>query len=142
MNKWTYIRGTIIVVGIIATFFTPLSSQAMPSIDPYALLMIFIFCPVGLLFVLGIQVVNPMSAKYWRRPSWQLNPFNFSEPLQFFHLGTYVLFAQGIVLLLRIVTSSTPFYYEALVPLVMGAGIFIGLQLVMFIFKRKIQNDT
>lgn len=140
MNVWGLLRVALVLFAAVASFFVPLEPQAQPPISWLALAAIFVFCPVGLLFVLGIQVVNPWSAKIWRRPSWMLNPFNFREPLQFFHLGAYVCLAQGIVTLARVAYSSTSFYVEALLPLVMGFGILAGVQIATVVFRSKVER--
>lgn len=140
MRVWLIVRWALIVASAIGTFFVPLAPQASPPIGWGALLAILAFCPVGLVLVLGLQVVNPRSAKLWLLPSWQLNPFNFRQPLQFFHLGAYVCLSQALVILARLVISPVPFYVEALVPLAMALGIFLGLQLVALVFRAKIEH--
>ena len=142
MNRWAYVRIALILFAGFASFFVPLGPQAVPPIDWGALLAIFVFCPIALILVLGFQVISPRSAKVWQRPSWSLNPFNFREPLQFFHVGAYVCLAQGLVTVVRVAASSVPFYVEALVPLVMAGGIFIGLQVVMLLFSSKVEHGT
>lgn len=141
MNIWALIRVALVLFTAVATFFVPLGPQAKPPISWPALAAIFVSCSLGLLFVFGIQAINPQSAKVWRRPSWALNPFNFQEPLQFFHLGAYVGLADGIVTFARVAYSSTPFYAEALVPLVIGLGILVGLQITMVVFRSKMTRD-
>ena len=140
MRVWLIVRWVIIVTSAIGAFFVPLGPQATPPMGWGSLLAILVFCPVGLVFILGIQIINPRSAKIWLRPSWQLNPFNFQQPLQFFHLGVYVCLAQAFVVLARLAVSQVSFYVEALVPLAMAAGIFIGLQFVVFVFGAKIEH--
>lgn len=142
MNIWLYVRIGLILISVIAAFFAPLEPQAVPPIGWGALLAIFIFCPIGIVIVLGMQVANPMSAKVWRRPSWSLNPFNIREPLLFFHLGAYMFLADGMVMLMRTATSAEPFYVESLIPLVMAMGVFLGLQAVMLLFSSKMEHGT
>ena len=141
MNTWLYVRIALVLTSGIGTLFAPVGPRAVPPIGWEALLAIFVFCPVALTLVLGLQVLNPRSAKNWRRPSWSINPFNFREPIQFFHLGAYVCLAQGVAIIIRLATSSVPFYVEALVPLVMACGVLVGLQVVMFVFRSKVVHD-
>lgn len=142
MNVWSYVRIGLILVSVIAAFFAPLEPQAVPPNGWGALLAIFIFCPIGIVIVLGMQAANPMSARVWRRPSWSLNPFNFREPLLLFHLGAYMFLADGIVMLMRTAISAESFYVESLMPLVMAIGVFLGLQAVMLLFSSKMEHDT
>lgn len=140
MRAWVIVRWALIAASAIGTFFVPLGPQARPPIGWGALLAIFAFCSVGLAFVLGLQAINPRSAKLWLRPSWQLNPFNFRQPLQFFHLGAYVCLAQALVVLARLAVSQVSFYVEALVPLAMAIGVLLGLQFVTLVFRAKIER--
>jgi hypothetical protein len=143
MNMWVSVRLALLLFSAISAFLVPLGPHAKPPIGWGSLLVIFLFCPIGLLAVLGFQVANPRSAVVWRRPSWSINPFNFREPLQFFHLAAYVCLIQGLVGLTRLTLSSTPFYVEVLVPLAMGAGAFIGLHGAMLLFRSKLaEGDT
>lgn len=142
MSKWKLLRIALISFVVVASFFMPLEPQAEPPIDYLALLVIFMFFPVGLFFVIGIQALNPKSQKVWHKPAWNLNPFNFKDPVHFFHLGAYIMFAQGIVTLLRIALTKTPLYIEAYVPLVMGGAILLWLKLVMLIFRSKYRENT
>jgi len=93
-----------------------------------------------MVFVLGLQVFNPRSAKEWFHPSWQINPFNFHQPLQFFHLGAYVCLASGLVVVARLAISQIPFYVEALVPVAMAVGVLLGIRLVALVFRAKIEH--
>jgi len=140
MRTWVVVRWTIIATSAFGALFTPLRPQASPTIGWGSLLAIFLFCVVGLAFVLGLQVINPHSAKVWLRPSWQLNPFNFQQPLQFFHLGAYVCLASGLVVLARLAVSQVPFYVEALLPVVMAVGFLLGIRLVALVFRSKIEH--
>ena len=138
--NWLYVRVGLLVFVVISSFLVPLQPHAVPRITWSSLAVIAVFCPLALLFLLWFQVVNPRSAKVWRPPSWCLNPFTFKEPLQFFHLAAYICLAQGAVTVGRLLFLQVPFYVEALVPLVMGIGVLIGVRLSMAIFRSKAAN--
>jgi hypothetical protein len=140
MRVWLIVRLTLITASAVGTFLVPLGPQASPPMGWDALLAILVFCPIGLLFVLGLQVIKPRSAKLWLRPSWQLNPFNFRQPLQFFHLAAYACLAQALGILVRLAVSQVSFYVDSLVPLAMAIGILFGLQLITLVFRAKIEH--
>ena len=142
MSKWKLLRLGLILFVALSSFFVPLGPQAKPQIDWGALALIFLLIPVALVFMIGIQAINPMSAKVWRKPNWNLNPINFKDPVQFFHLGAYVMLAQGIVTLCRILFAKVPFYPEALLPAAMGVGMLLGIQIVMLTFRKKYSEHT
>jgi len=137
MNIWIAVRTIIILAAVIGSLFTPLGPQAQPPIEWDILWVFAVFCPMGLLFIIGLQYLNPKSAPIWSRPSWRENPFNFRNPLQFFHLGAYVFVAQGIVTLLRVMASSVKIYPEVFVFIIIGLSTIVGLKLCVILFKGK-----
>lgn len=141
MNTWLYFRVGAILLVAIAGCFVPLGAHAAPPIDWDALFIIFGACAIGLPLVLGVQRFNPQSAKVWSRPSWMANPLNFRDPIQFFHFGAYLSIAQGLVVLIRMVLTSVPFYVEALVPLAMGLGILLGIRITLGLFASKFASS-
>jgi len=142
MSKWKLLRVGLVLFAAVSSLFVPLGSQAKPPIDWNALVIIFLFIPVGLFFVIGIQAANPSSAKVWRKPDWNLNPINFKDPIQFFHLGAYIMLAEGVVTLCRIPFAKEPFYPEALLPVVIGGGLLLGIQVAMLAFRKKYGEHT
>lgn len=142
MNAWMAIRILIILAAIIGSVFTPLGPQAQPPIEWSILWIFFIFCPIALILVVGIQYLNPRSDAHWTRPDWKENPFNFGNPVQIFHLGAYVFLAQGSVTLMRILMSPIDVYPEAFVTILIGMGVLLGLGLVQLAFRKKFEPGT
>lgn len=142
MNKWKFLRIALITCVAVSSLFTPLEPKANPAINLSALGVIFVFTFLALLFVVGMQVVNPLSTKVWHKPDWNRNPFSLEDPIQFFHLAAYIMLVQGAVVLFRLLLSSIPFYLESLVPFVIGAGALIGIKLAMLLFRVKYAENT
>ncbi|MEI8645502.1 hypothetical protein P4S60_07790 [Pseudoalteromonas sp. Hal040] len=142
MNKWKFLRIALISIVAVSSLFSPLEPKVNLTINWSALGVIFVFSFLALLFVVGMQVVNPLSAKVWHKPDWNRNPFSLKDPIQFFHLAAYIMFAQGAVVLFRLLFSNIPFYLESLVPLVIGAGVLIGIIIGMLLFKVKYAENT
>jgi hypothetical protein len=94
-----------------------------------------------ILFVVGLQAVNPWSASVWRRPSWCLNPFQAKEPLQFFHLGAFHFMAGGVVGLAAALFRGPAGVPLAVSLIAIGCGIWLGVRLCMVVFRRKMQTD-
>jgi hypothetical protein len=128
LNIWMWFRLAAIVVVLIAGCFAPLGPLAQPPLAWYVPIIVFVFCPIAMVIVFGVQRVNPRSAKVWHPPSWTRNPFDFRDPIQFFHFGAIITIAQGVVVLARV--SLTSFHVEALVPLAMGLGVWVGVRVV------------
>ncbi|MBR9813548.1 hypothetical protein GYB61_06795 [bacterium] len=141
MNLWVCVRLGIVLATAVTSFFVPLEAQAAPHIGWPSLSAISAFCCVAIVLVIGLQALNPLSAKVWRVPAWHRNPFNFRDPGQFFHLGAFVFLAQGVVMLVRFVFSSVAFYPELLLPLAIGGSVLIGLSLVSVVFRFKYREQ-
>jgi hypothetical protein len=140
MSKWKMFRLGLILFVAVSSLFVPLGPQAKPPITWGALGIIFLSIPIGFLLIIGLQAVNPMSAKVWCKPNWDANPLNFKDPVQFLHLGAYVSLGQGVVTLCRLPFAGVPFYPEALVSVVMGSGILLGIQIIRIAFRSKFER--
>ena len=126
MNIWIIVR-----LALVALFFLQgaLSSQAIAPPEGASaslLLAAFAFGIVSMLFVIGIQRVNPWSAPTWRYPSWSINPFMLREPLQFFHFASFTFIAVGIGTALRSVVLGESLGLSVLFAPVIGAGTLGG----------------
>ena len=142
MNVWAWVRIMIVAAFILMGLLLPAQPAAKPPIQWQDLGIIFAFIPVGLLFVVGLQALNRRSAIVWRYPSWWVNPFNVSEPLQFFHLGGYSFLAYGMGVLLQLSISNRLFYPEAFIGLIIGAGALLGVHICTLVFRRKMKDST
>lgn len=142
MSVWKWFRLAAISLVLIAGCFVPLGPRASPPLAWYVPMVIFVFCPIAMVLVVGVQRVNPRSAHVWHRPSWTGNPFNFRDPIQFFHFAAIITIAQGVVILARVSLTSFPFYVESLVPLAMGLGVWVGVRVTMALYRSKFENGT
>ena len=142
MNKWKFLRIALISFIAVSSLLTPLEPKVNLAINWSTLGVIFVFSFLAILFVVGMQVVNPLSAKVWHKPDWNCNPFSLKDPIQFFHLAAYIMLVQGAVVLFRLLISSIPFYLESLVPFIIGAGALIGIKLAMLFFRVKYAENT
>lgn len=111
------------------------------NVNWVACLLIFLFGPLAILFLVGIQAINPYSAKVWCKPSWDINPFLFRQPLQFFHLGAYHFIAGGIVGCLTLFYRDKEAAPLAVSLLSVGVGVWLGVQLCVFIFRKKMRGS-
>ncbi len=139
-NKWFWIRIIIVIMGSSSGLsITSLEILESSNVDWIACLALLLFIPFGLSFVIAIQAFNPLSAKIWRKPSWYLNPFIFKEPLQGFHLIAFHFMFAGIVACMTLVNRGKEAAPLALSLLSIGIGIWLGVQLSMLLFKKKME---
>ena len=138
MNKWTYIRVALIVIGIILSLWRgPTSSHAIPQIEGKALIVALIFGVLSIQFVLGIQALNKKSAEVWNKPSWKENPFSLKQPLQFFHLGGWFFVVSSFMSVVLTWSQNPEYILDSLMPFCLGVGIIGGVHLSRILFKNK-----
>jgi hypothetical protein len=140
--KWIYIRVTFIAAAFLSSaLIIQVPTQAEDTSIPF-LIAAFIFGIVGLLFVVGMQRINPLSAKLWRYPNWSINPFQLREPLQFFHFGGYFMLASGAGTTLHQFFFGRALYTSDCLPIVFGLGILCGVRACTVVYQsRMVAND-
>jgi hypothetical protein len=139
MRKWLVVRSALIVF---AFLYCALVSQEMTPDNVTSELLFTIFCfgIIGLLFVVGIQRLNPRSAPIWRYPSWSINPFLAREPLQFFHLGGFYFLASGAGIILRKLFLNQDLDISLLFFPAFGAGTLCGIYVCTYVYKSKMEQ--
>lgn len=139
-TTWLYIRITIVAIGTISGILYALSSSIAIHFDLLDGLLVVILVPLGLLILIAFQAVNPFAARVWREPSWLINPFLFTEPLQFFHLAAFHFLAGGIGALLIFPFKGLYAASVAMPLLSAGIGAWIGVRLCMVVFRKKMED--
>ena len=140
-HKWLYARiGLVTVGGLSGISITSPEVVAKSNVDWSACVVLFLVCPFMLLFVVGIQAVNPLSAAVWRKPSWYINPFLVKEPLQFFHLAAFHFMVGGLVGIATLPFRSASAAPLAISLLSIGAGVWLGVGLCMLVFSKKMEK--
>jgi hypothetical protein len=142
MSTWKKIRIGIIVIAAATAFFLPVELHEEPSMNWTELVILFVFVPIGLLFIIGIQAVNPFSAKEWKKPDWDMNFLNFTDPVPFFHFGAYIMLVQGAVMLCRLPFENAQFHPESFMSLLMGVSVLLGVQIIMLVFRSKYKRSA
>lgn len=139
--NWLYIRLVLISASVLLSIAGgPLHAHAQPPITLSMLAIPFIFGIIFLQFVSVIRFFDKSSEKYWTRPSWHQNPFNFSQPLQFFHFGGWWMLMTSIPTAVLTLSQVNQYILDSLMPVFFGLGIIIGTQLSTLVFKSKFEN--
>ena len=139
--NWLYVRLSLIVIGVISTFISPTpSTHTTESVTFIDLLMVFAFCVVGLQFVIGVQVINSRSDRKWLNSSWHQNPFNFRQPVHFFHFGGWFLFLSSLPSVISSIGESQNILLSSFMPMIFGIGLLSGVHVSTYVFKNKYSN--
>lgn len=137
MKTWLYVRFALVASSFLQGALLEMPLPPSEDVSARSLLLVLGFGIFGMLFVIGIQRFNPRSAPTWRYPSWYINPFLLREPLQFFHLGSFIMFSVAAGSVLRAVVLGQALQLPDLLPLVLGVGVFVGVYVCTFAFRSK-----
>lgn len=136
--NWLYARIAIITLGVLPVFFMSADELLVVHARTWAeIVFMFVATVVGLQFVIGVQVVNSASAKTWTRPNWRVNPFNFRQPVQFFHFGGWFMVFGSIPYLFFAATGRSEGISLFFITASMGLGALVGTRLSVLLFRRK-----
>ena len=141
LNRWMLMYVVIMGANFFGASLISHGPQSVPAVTWSTLLAALLLTPVGLLFVIGIQAVNPRSAPRWRYPSWSVNPFTMKEPLLFFHFAAYVSIAGGVGSIAYVLIHDVPTSPGAFLEIVIGIGLLAGVRLCSIIFRQKMARD-
>ena len=141
MNSWKIVRLVLVALSAIASTFSNQSIAPPEEVSTSVLLAVFSFGIASMLFIIGIQRVNPRSAATWRYPSWSINPFLLQEPLQFFHLASFTFIAVGVGSALRIFVLGESLDLSALFAPTLGAGILCGVYACTLLYSSKMTKN-
>lgn len=146
---WLRIRITILCLGFAASLFVPvaqfdqlsrLPAPMMISFGAFAVVC-FALIPFMLLFVIGIQVANPMSDDKWTIPTHKSNPFQLGNPLPFFHFGAYLNAACGLGLMVASLWQGVLALAYGVLTLAAAFMFLVGIQLCIRVYAQKITKD-
>ena len=136
-NVWLVVRVLLLVLGMLSvSSFVPGPQSPFHGGSITLLLVFFVFGVISMVFILGLQAINPRSAMVWAKPDWHANPFSLKQPLQFFHMSAYYLITAGVgASVLTYIKHLTGL--EPLLPIVLGVGVLVGLRFCTLLYRRK-----
>lgn len=142
MKKWLYIRLGIVAASVaFSAWAGPVTAHSDPPAGLRQLVFGFLFGIAGMMILLALQFLNKRSPESWQRPSWYEKPFQFKQPLQFLHLGAWLLIISSLVTASMTWHEHAEFVLDALMPLVVGIGMMLGVYLAPVIFRSKYWSD-
>lgn len=136
---WKGLRLAVVAFGFVSVFFAP-SSESAWHISLLGVAVILSSFPALMLVAIGILLVLRGRNFSWKAPSWHANPFDFSHPEQFLHLGAWVMLAQGIATLIKTVVQSGVVSAASCAVLAAGAGIWIGLWGLTKVYRWQLRR--
>ena len=139
---WFFLRVFLIVASIVTGALRPFLEPA-PLRSKWGPVFAFVmiagafFWPVCLLFVMGLQSINPWSSKKWTRPNWYCNFLNPRDPLPFFHFAAFFLGGAGIGELVSTAATLGTIDWEACMATIHSCEILLGVKICEVAFGAR-----
>ena len=137
MKTWAIVRGALLAAAFLQGALGNQVLAPAEGVSVPLLFLVFGFGIIGMLFVVGVQRLNPRSAQSWRYPNWSVNPFSLREPLQFFHLGGFFFLACGGGGTLGQLLRGEQLGLANLFLPAFGAGLLGGVYVCTLVFRSK-----
>lgn len=138
---WLGVRIVVLLVGLLQSPFFAKSLRgdfSKPSWT-FALEMVFFVC-LGIFLIIFIQSSNSRSSPVWIKPSWFVNPLNYKQPIQIFHMGAFYFLAVGAgCFFLGVYRTEISWLWE--LPASVGFGMWLGVKISTKIFRSKFNPD-
>lgn len=127
---------------LLRAFFADMdfSNPIIVGFFSFSLIMVLLFPYCGLLFILGLQSINPFSAERWIKPSHETNPLNLKQPLFFFHFASYIALFYSIGILLSSSWNGWLALVEGALNVIISINMIFALKLCQIIFKKKFES--
>ena len=142
MSVWAITRISLIALSSIASLVGPVSPDIVTNAGWEIAIIGFVFFPIIAVVGLLILFIVPSLHNSIGKPSWNKNPFNFSSPEQFFHLGGYVMIFSGLATIAARLQANAPIAPEHIAPLTLGLGVLVGLGLLTLNKQGHEQNAS
>lgn len=140
MKTWAIVRTALVIFAFLQVALRSQVPAPPEGVSLSGLAGIFCVGAFGILFVVGIQRINPLSAPTWRYPRWSVNPFLLREPLQFFHLAGFFFLAAGAGTLLRQFILGPQVELSVFFVPVFGSGILCGVYACTIVYRGKMSS--
>ena len=142
---WLYLRIVLILFSFIGGALSIIGDvdADLPffPLSVYIVVVLF-FVPIAMFFILLLQKLNPYTGETWTRPNWHRNFLTFSDPVNFFYLGGFVIAAGGLGNILSFVIFQRKFNEIGILEVVGGISVLLGIELFSRIFKGKFKEKS
>ena len=141
-SKWyiLHISVMLLTAAISPIFYQQMSQEFdNESFSWYFILELLILVVVSIFIILSIQYKNPFSKRKWHKPSWDGNPFDLHQPLQYFYTTGWIFIVLGTsVAIYTLLIGSLNLLF--LFPLTIGIGVIVGVKLSLLAYRTKFNN--
>jgi hypothetical protein len=138
---WLLVRLAILAYWVIAGL------RGLPQNFPipgFVLIVAFLWGAIATRYWIAQAYTNSKRTEPWLLPSWFVNPFQGSQPFQFFHLGGLSFVAFGIAALAREAMSGRHFPFAnwpvEIFGGAFGLGILLGIYWTVAAYRSRFQR--
>ncbi|MCP4274299.1 MAG: hypothetical protein GY781_20445 [Gammaproteobacteria bacterium] len=142
MNIWTLVKAVLIIFAATTSVMDKSFSEASDFVGWEFVIACLLFFPVIVLS--GLFVLKAILRKEldFQTPNWHSNPFDFSHPEHFFHLGGYFMIVSGIGASISMFVETGTSSPAVLTPLAFGVGILGGIWFLKIVHIRQIASSN
>ncbi len=141
---WLSVRVAILVYWVVAGW-EGFGQQPLP-IPTFVLVLAALWGAIATRYWIVQAYTSTKRTEPWLLPSWFQNPFQRSQPFQFFHLGALSFLAFGISHLLREEVSGNHLslgeWPDELFAAAFGLGILVGIYWAVAAYRSRFQRVT
>ena len=138
---WRFIRLALVAFSFISSLFVDPENMKMSQMTWLDVGIVMLSFPIIMLIGVSVLLVVKGRKFDWQPPAWYVNPFNFSHPEHFFHLGAFIMLASGFATLIRALMTSSNLDPGIMVQIAMGIGLWFGLRMLTAIYWKQSRND-
>lgn len=136
---WRKVR---IAFYLLTAVLSAASESVADEVEWWSVPLVLLFSVVSVVILVGIQAVNPLSAREWRPPSWDATPFDLGQPLQVVHFGGWWFVVGGCGMLASSVLHASGNWGSTGIVLAAGIGLLFGVRLCERVFTSKVQSAS
>jgi hypothetical protein len=134
--NWLYCRLFVLsIIVAINLYFYDREVQVSSSADWEMIPAGFIFAVISMQLTLALKMLSKVDQTRWKKPSWHENPFNFNQPLQFFHFGGWFLLVGSLGCIPLVLDNVNTGLVVMAGAISFGIGLLTGVQLSYFLYS-------
>lgn len=133
---WRVFRVGVVGFSGLSAAFSPMQPYIQVDISWVGVVLSAMLIP--LLFIFAALLVSVFRGKKLdvQKLEWSRNPFDFSHPEHFWHLGAFVMLVSGVVLLARSLFQHGQVFPGTAMPVAFSLGLLVLLHVLAAVSGR------
>ncbi len=137
---WRVFRVGVVVFSGSSAAFSPVQPYVQVDISWFGVVLSGILIPLLFLFATLLMTVFRGNKLDVQTLGWAHNPFDFSHPEHFWHLGAFVMLVSGVVLLARSFFQHGQVFPGTAMPVAFSLGLLALLHVLAAVSGRTVRE--